>query len=98
MGEGQTNNPNETPSGHTMKFWGLLAMVAPATHTTQQKFLIGSFPEIYFFIGEDDIIDISVPIQSLPMRFSQCMALIHIYTHHASHNVVEESSSIQYST
>ena len=34
MDEGQTNNPNITPSGYTMKIWGLLAMVAPTEHIT----------------------------------------------------------------
>ena len=45
-----------------MKFWGLLAMVAPTAHITQQNFLIGSFPKIKFFIGQDDVVNISVPI------------------------------------
>ena len=31
---GQTNNPNLTLSGHSMKFWGLLAMLDPTAHTT----------------------------------------------------------------
>ena len=55
MDKGQTNNPNATPSGRPMKFWGLLAMVAPTAHITQQIFLIGSF-------GQDNIVDISIPI------------------------------------
>ena len=49
MDEGQTNNPNVTPSSHPTKFWGLLAMVAPTAHITQQNFLIGAFPKIKFF-------------------------------------------------
>ena len=49
IGQRQTNNPNVTPSGHPTKFWGLLAMVAPTAHITQQFFLIGSFPKIEFF-------------------------------------------------
>ena len=72
-------NPNVTPSSHPTKFCGLLAMVAPTAHITQQNFLIGSFLKIEFFIGQDDIIDISVPIQSLLTRFSLCMPLTHIY-------------------
>ena len=34
MDEGQPNNPNITPSGYSMKLWGLLAMVAPTAHIT----------------------------------------------------------------
>ena len=36
--QGQTNNPNVTPSGYPTKFWGLLAKVASILHTTQQIF------------------------------------------------------------
>ena len=32
-----------------MKYRGLLAMVAPTGHITQQNFLIGSFPDNKFF-------------------------------------------------
>ena len=32
--KGQTNNPYITPSSYSMKFWGLLAMVAPTAHIT----------------------------------------------------------------
>ena len=49
MDEGCSTNTNVIPSGHPTKFLGLLAMVAPTAHITQQKFLIGSFPEIKFF-------------------------------------------------
>ena len=34
MDKGQTNNPNITCSGYSMKFWGLLAIVAPTAHIT----------------------------------------------------------------
>ena len=68
-----------------MKFWGLLAMVAPTAHITQQNFLIGSIPRIEFFIGQDKVTNISVPILSLPMRFSPQMPLTHIYVSHISH-------------
>ena len=34
MDEGQTSNPIITLSGYSMKFWGLLAMVAPTAHIT----------------------------------------------------------------
>ena len=37
-----TNNPNVTPSGYPIKFWGLLGKVAPIVYTKQQIFLIGS--------------------------------------------------------
>ena len=47
--EGQANNSNVTPRSHPIKFWGLLAMVAPTAHITQQNFLIGSFIKIEFF-------------------------------------------------
>ena len=80
-----------------MKFWGLLAMVAPIAHTTQHNFLIGSIPVIKFFIGQDDIINISVLIGSLPMRFHHICPL-HIHTCQTSHNLVEESSGIHYLT
>ena len=46
MDEGQTNNPNVTPWGYPTKFWGLLAMVAPIAHITQQNSLIGSSAKI----------------------------------------------------
>ena len=85
MDEGQSNNPNVTPRGQPMKFWVLLAMVAPTAHITQQKFLIGSFPKIKVFHCQDDVVDISDPIQSLPMRFSPHMPLTHIYMSHISH-------------
>ena len=39
--EGQTNNPSMNPISHPTKFWGLLAMVAPRAHITQQNSLIG---------------------------------------------------------
>ena len=68
-----------------MKFWGLLAMVAPTAHITQQNFLIGSIPRIEFFIGQDKVTNISVPILSLSMRFSPYMPLTHIYMSHISH-------------
>ena len=50
MDEGCTKNPNITPSKYPMKLWGLLAMVAPTAHITQQIFLIGSFPKIDFLM------------------------------------------------
>ena len=37
MDEGQTNNPNVTPISYPMKFWGLLAMVAPIAHISYQR-------------------------------------------------------------
>ena len=49
MDEGQTNNPNVTPSSNPMKFCGLLAMVAPIAHITQQNSLIGSSSKIKLF-------------------------------------------------
>ena len=45
MDKGQTNNPNVTPSGHPIKFWGLLAVTASPVHITQQNFLIGPFSQ-----------------------------------------------------
>ena len=45
-----------------MKFWGLLTMVAPIAHITQQNSLIGSSSKIKFFHWHDADIDISVPI------------------------------------
>ena len=60
MYEGQTNNPNVPPSSHPMKFWGLHAMAASTVHTAQQNFLTGSFPDLEFFIGQDDVTDISI--------------------------------------
>ena len=45
MDEGQTNNPNVSPS-YPMKFRGLLAMVTPIPHITQQNSLIGSSSKI----------------------------------------------------
>ena len=42
----QTNKPNVSPSCYQMKFWGLLAMVAPTAHITQQNSLIGSSSKI----------------------------------------------------
>ena len=59
-------------------------MVAPTAPITQQKFLIGSFSKIEFFIGQDNVLYILVPIQSLPMRFLTCMPLTHIYMSHVS--------------
>ena len=84
MDKGQTNNPNVSPSGYPMKFWGLLAIVALITHIMQQNFLIGSFFNIEFFIGCGTAIDISVPIHFLPARFYDGHPL-HIHTCHASH-------------
>ena len=49
MDQGQTNNHNVIPSSYPMKFWGLLAMVAPLAHVTQQKFLIGSYSKFEIF-------------------------------------------------
>ena len=43
MDQGSTNNPNVGSSSYQTKFWGLLDLVAPIVHTTQQNFLIGSF-------------------------------------------------------
>ena len=43
MVQGWVYNPNVTPSGYPIKFWGVFGMVAPIAHTTQQNFLIGSF-------------------------------------------------------
>ena len=62
MDEGQTNNPNVTPSSYQIKFWGLLAMVAPIAHITQQNPLIGSSSKIKFFICQNADADMSVPI------------------------------------
>ena len=56
MDEGQANNTNVTPSSHPMKFWFATARI------TQQNFLIGSFSKLSFFIGQDNVIDILVPI------------------------------------
>ena len=41
--------PNVTPSCYPMKFWGLLAMVAPIAHKTQINSLIGSSSKIELF-------------------------------------------------
>ena len=41
--------PKHNPSGHTTKFFGLLDMVAPIAHITQQNSLIGSPSEIIIF-------------------------------------------------
>ena len=49
MEEGQTNNPNLTPSSYAIKFWGLLAMVAPTAYITQQNSLIGLSSKIEHF-------------------------------------------------
>ena len=43
MDQGWTNNPNVASSRYPTNFWGLLGLVAPIVHTTQQNFLIGSF-------------------------------------------------------
>ena len=58
MDEGQANNTNVTPSSHPMKFW----FACPTAHITQRNFLIGSFSKLSFFIGQDNVIDILVPI------------------------------------
>ena len=93
MDEGSTNNPNETPSSHSTKFWGLLAMVAPTAHITQQTFLIGLFPEIKF-----SLVKMMSSIPPSPYDLSLCIfhhtSLTHIYMSHISH-FVEEASSIQ---
>ena len=62
MDEGQTNNPNVTPGSYPMIFWGLLAMVFPIAHITQQNSLIGSSSKLSFFLGHDTDVNISVPI------------------------------------
>ena len=70
-------------------------MVVPTAHITQRNFLVCSFPKIEFFIGQDDVVDIFVPIQPPLQEFYHAFPL-HIYTCHASHNFVKESSSVQY--
>ena len=63
MDEGQTNNPNVTPSGYPMKLWGLLAIVAPIAHITQNGIpWLARLPKQSFFIGHNADINISVPI------------------------------------
>ena len=62
-----------------MQFWGLLAMVVPTAHITQRNFLVCSFPKIEFFIGQDDVVDILVPIQPPPTGILPCIPLTHIY-------------------
>ena len=84
------------PNGHPMKFWGLLAMVAPAANITQQKFLIGSFSKIEFFHWSGQC-----PLYLGPYTISP----YEIFTTHAPYTYthvtcltffVEESSSAQY--
>ena len=62
MDEERTKTTNVTPSSHPMKFWGLLAIVTPTAHIIQQNSLIGSFLKTSFFIGQDHVVNISVPI------------------------------------
>ena len=49
MDEGQASNLNVTPTSHPEKFRGLLPMLAPTAHITQQNFLIASIPKIEVF-------------------------------------------------
>ena len=37
------HNPNVTPSGYPMKFWGLFGEVSHIAYITQQTFVIGHF-------------------------------------------------------
>ena len=45
-----------------MKLWGLVRMLTHTACATQQNSLIGPIPKIDFFVGQDNVIDISVPI------------------------------------
>ena len=73
-----------------MKLWGLVAVVAPTAHITQQ-----SFSKIEFFIGQNDVIDISF-LYNLSLQEFYYAYPLHIYKYHTAHIFVEESSSIQY--
>ena len=40
--QGKTYNPKYNPKQLPMKLWGLVGIIAPTVHTTQQTILIGS--------------------------------------------------------
>ena len=95
MDKGQTNNPNLTPSSYPTKFWGLLAMVAPTAHITQQNFLIGSSSKIEGFHWSRQCHQYLGPYTISHNKSLSHIPLTHIFMSHIS-LFVEESSSIQY--
>ena len=70
-------------SGNPTKFWGLLVMVAPTAHIRRQKFLIGSFPQIEFFLWSRQCCQYLCPYMISPYKSFTTHALYtYIYVMH----------------
>ena len=79
MDQRQTNNPKCSPKWLPNKILGFAWQVATIAHTKEQSFLIGSFANLKFFIGQDIVIGISTNTCFLSTKFLPHTTLPHTY-------------------